>query len=553
MRGFSANNSLFADGVRDDGLVSRDVYNLEQVEVFSGPTGSDVGRTNAAGYINLTTKAPQPLAAYAGTVSYGAGEQVRATVDVNQPVSFGERGTFLGNAAVRVNALWQDGGVAGRDYASRESKSIAPSISFGLDTPTRANVSGYVMRQDNLADYGMPAAASPVGPLTATSVTAASAVDQATYYGSPDYDFDRARQDTVMLRLEHDFRPDVTLRNQTRYNVTERQAVITSIGNAAAYNPATNLVTLSRQANERHNDILSNQTNLSARLSTGRVRHELSAGLEVTSESQFAPGLTGAGTRAPVDLNAPDVFSPVVGMTLVPTGAIAEGSTATVALYVFDAFDLGARVRLNGGLRVEAYDTKSHAVNAAGVVTDLEGSDTLVSGKAGLIYRIADSGNLYVSYGSSVTPPGSANFQLNAGAANQNNPNVDPQKSTNVEVGTKWDLAARRLQVSGAYFRTENTNVIFVVDPTAVPPIFNQDDGQLVKGVVVGLTGRITPRWDVNLGVQYLDSEAGARIRPPTAGDSCWRRKSRATCGRPCDCRATSASAAGCAMSIPRS
>ena len=58
LRGFSANNSLFVDGVRDDGLVSRDVYNLEQVEVFLGPTGTDVGRGTAAGYVNMTTKTP---------------------------------------------------------------------------------------------------------------------------------------------------------------------------------------------------------------------------------------------------------------------------------------------------------------------------------------------------------------------------------------------------------------------------------------------------------------------------------------------------------------
>ncbi len=38
LRGFNAANSLFVDGVRDDGLISRDVYNLEQVEVFMGPT-----------------------------------------------------------------------------------------------------------------------------------------------------------------------------------------------------------------------------------------------------------------------------------------------------------------------------------------------------------------------------------------------------------------------------------------------------------------------------------------------------------------------------------
>ena len=77
-----------------------------------------------------------------------------------------------------------------------------------------------------------------------------------------------------MLRLEHDVTPAVTVRNQTRYNNARAEAVITSIANAAAYNPATNLVTLSRQANERHNDIFSNQTNVSARGSLGATRHE---------------------------------------------------------------------------------------------------------------------------------------------------------------------------------------------------------------------------------------------------------------------------------------
>ena len=65
MRGFNASNSLFVDGVRDDGLISRDVFNLEQVEVFLGPTGSDIGRGTAAGYVNMTTKAP-----HAGTVVF---------------------------------------------------------------------------------------------------------------------------------------------------------------------------------------------------------------------------------------------------------------------------------------------------------------------------------------------------------------------------------------------------------------------------------------------------------------------------------------------------
>ena len=78
LRGFNANNSLFVDGVRDDGLISRDVFNLEQVEVFMGPTGTDVGRGTAAGYVNMQTKTPHAgLRLSRRLYGYGSADQNR--------------------------------------------------------------------------------------------------------------------------------------------------------------------------------------------------------------------------------------------------------------------------------------------------------------------------------------------------------------------------------------------------------------------------------------------------------------------------------------------
>ena len=71
--------------------------------------------------------------------------------------------------------------------------------------------------------------------------------------------------------------------------------------------------------------------------------------------------------------------------------------------------------------------------------------------------------------------------------------------------------------MTGAIFWTENTNVIYVVDGTAIPPIFNQDDGQKVKGSTVGLVGHITPWWDVTMSVLYLDSKVESQ-NPATNG-----------------------------------
>ena len=117
MRGFSAANSIFVDGVRDDGLISRDVYNLEQIEVFSGPTGSDVGRTNAAGYINLDDEDPEPRGYAVRNAQLRlrrTGTRDRRCQSAAEASANAERS--WGNGAVRVNALWQDGGIAGRDY-----------------------------------------------------------------------------------------------------------------------------------------------------------------------------------------------------------------------------------------------------------------------------------------------------------------------------------------------------------------------------------------------------------------------------------------------------
>jgi len=507
MRGFNAANSLFVDNVRDDGLISRDVFNLEQVEVFMGPTGADVGRGTAAGYVNMQTKSPQLPATSGGTLTFGSADQRRVTLDVNQPLSLRQDGGWLSKSAVRLNAMWQDSGVPGRDLVQNSSKAIAPSLAMGLGTPTRIVASGLIMRQSNVPDYGMPGAAWQDSKLAPTTIHAPAPVDQSNYYGSPAYDYDHGTQNNVLARVEHDINPRLTFRNQARYNETHRQAVITSIQNPAAYDPVKNLVTLSRQGNDRENRIFSNQTTLSDQFATGSLRQSATAGVEYIFEEQFAPTLGGVGTRNPVDIFVPNAADPVAGYAVARTGASSKGWTNTVALYAFDTVSLGPRWQLTGGLRAERYDTEFHAVDAGGLTTTRAGANDLIgSGKVGLVFKATESGSVYVSYGTTVTPPGAANFTLSAQANNQNNPNVEPQESANLEAGAKWDFAEGRLLVTGAVFRTVNKNVIYTVDATAVPPIYTQDDGQLVRGMTIGINGRILPRWLVMANFSYLNT-----------------------------------------------
>ena len=218
LRGFNAANSLFVDGVRDDGLISRDVYNLEQIEVFMGPTGSDVGRGTAAGYVNLQSKTPQLGPGASALFSYGNADQKRLTIDLNHALPLGAPGQWLSRSALRLNGLWQESGIPGRDVVTQERRAIAPSLALGLGTPTRVTLAAQVMRQDNVPDYGIPGAAWPDEPLTPTTVQAPRPVDSTNFYGSVGYDYDKASQDSYTARAEHDVNPRLTLRNQTRYN-----------------------------------------------------------------------------------------------------------------------------------------------------------------------------------------------------------------------------------------------------------------------------------------------------------------------------------------------
>jgi catecholate siderophore receptor len=509
MRGFNASNSLFVDNVRDDGLISRDVYNLEQVEVFMGPTGSDVGRGTAAGYVNMQSKTPHLPRANSATLTYGSANQRRGTIDVNQPLASGNPEGWIGRSAVRLNALWQDSGVAGRDEVENETKAFAPSIGLGLGTPTRVIASAQILRQRNLPDYGIPGAAWESSTLAPTTVHAKNPVDQSNYFGSPAYDYDDADQSTVLARVEHDMSSRWTVSNQTRTNRTEREAVISTVQSVASFDPETEMVTVARQGNVRENSITSNQTVLTGQIATGRLEHNIASGLEFARESQFAPALGGVGTRLPVSIYSPNPDDPVAGYALSRTGAFTDGATDTAAVYVFDSVSLGSRIQVNGGLRFEHYETEFRSVDASNAtLVDESGSDGLVSGKAGIVFRARPNGNVYVSYGTTMTPPGAANFTLSGAPANQNNPNVKPQESANFEVGTKWDLAGGRLSVTGAVFHTINRNVLFVVDAAAVPPTYNQDDKQRVDGITIGATGQITPQWHVLASVGYLDTES---------------------------------------------
>src|SRR3954471_8842664 len=109
IRGFDARNDIFIDGVRDSGVSVRENFFTEQVEILRGPASSFAGRGTAGGAINIVTKqATTEKSFYNMDTTFGTDRTKRVVLDVNQVIN--------PTWSVRAGGLFQDAGVAGRDY-----------------------------------------------------------------------------------------------------------------------------------------------------------------------------------------------------------------------------------------------------------------------------------------------------------------------------------------------------------------------------------------------------------------------------------------------------
>lgn len=533
MRGFDTQSSIYVDGIRDLGSISRDTFNTEQVEIAKGPAGVDNGRGASSGYINMSSKAATLDSFTTGSATVGSGSHKRVSADVNQALA-------IDNAAIRVNLLRQDSGVVDRDVVENNTTGIAASLAFGLNTQTRTTLNLLHVQQDNIQDGGLPtvgtegfyssvyAAAFPKG-----DGPAYRKVDVSNFYGSKN-DFDHVVADMLTLRVEHDFADNIKLQNTSRFGVSSQDYVLTGmnalvIPTATKTNQDTWQVTRSRQGKDQQNQILINQTNLNATLQQGTLTHNIASGVEFSFESQlnYTLGLPAGTTQVNANLYNPstaDVFAMPVR-----TGAKTDGNTSTAALYFLDTIDLNPQWQISAGVRAEHYNTDTNLITVQAAATpqtiplgtllgsEARKSDNLLSYKVGANYKPTENGSVYLSYATSQLPPGGTSFSLSTAATNQNNPMLDPQKGSNLELGTKWQLLDKNLFATAAVFETINKNELVRDDVNTYVPLGEKT----VRGVEFALVGSPFANFELNAGLALLNPKItrGARYSTsPTEG-----------------------------------
>ena len=492
LRGFSATSDTTRDGVRDLGWFTRDTFNVQNVEVFFGPSAVLFGRGSTGGAINLATKKPlaesfQEVKLIGGTAPSG-----RLEADVNEAVSE--------NLQLRLNVMGQLAGVAGREVVQRDRAGIAPSARLKLGDKTTLDVDYLYQHEDGVPDYGQ--AYFNGQPLSNTY-----GVPRENFYGL-DADQTLVNAHIATGALEHRFSDAVRVTNTLRFGSVNRFSRPTS-PRFPSSGPGPAPTTIGRQRFETGTDNtnLINQTDLRAELATGPLKHTLNVGLELARETreQLRYNLlvrSVPGNNAPADLLAPNPSDEVAGVTR----ELSNNNTTlqrSAGAYVSDQVELTKYVELLGSLRLDRFNTQyaAHTVATNGAVTDInpKRNDIFANWRAGLVLHPVEATSVYAMYGTSKNP------SAEAGTLANNTVILEPEDNRTYELGAKADLLDERLSLSGAVFRVEKLNAR-TQDP-ANTTVIVLGGKHRVDGFNVGVAGQ-PARW-LNLLANYtfMDSE----------------------------------------------
>ena len=517
INGQSARSDIFRDGLRDPGWYTRDLFPVERVEVYKGPSAFAFGRGATGGAINNVSKLANgsSFAETTATGSTAGGFRVD-----------GDAAGKVGNIAGRVVVMGQDFDTAARDNIYTKRWGVAPSFVVDIDESTKATLAYIYQGEESIPDYGVPwrPAATTNAATGARSGgyngngTAVTPVDvpRSNWYGFTTGDLkDLVQTNTHIVtgKLEHRFNEAFTLTNTTRYLAVDRIArptaprtLNTATGSATipvGYPESS--MTIGRQHFETDTDntLLTNQTDLLAKFNTFGFKHTLSAGMELSRETRWQQRANlcyqAASSGTPVcrtSLWVPDPSAP--DGTFTGYGVPNETTQNTVAVYASDQIKINQYFDLLGALRYDSFKTDYESAP-----TQLSRTDNLLSWRVGGVYHPVPNASIYITHGNSYNP--SAEYG-SLSATGTNSVLLDPEKSVTTEAGVKVDVLNEKLSLTASVFRNDKTNMRVPVDPLSTTIYALQGEAR-IEGVELGAVGKVTDQWNIMVGYSHLRSE----------------------------------------------
>ncbi|MDQ4421595.1 TonB-dependent siderophore receptor [Sphingobium sp. DEHP117] len=477
IRGFSAISDQFVDGFRDDALYFRDLSNIARIEVIKGPAAVLYGRGSSGGLINRVTRKPGENVASV-VLTAGSWDTKRGEFDVGRVISDGAVAFRLTGALERSGSF--------RQYQFLDRETIAPSVLLRPGAQTEILIQADYLRDERVTDFGIPAyQGRPVD------------VAPETYYGAAnakDADTSRSKVSSQAVSLIHHFSDNLTLRNGFRrydYDLDRRNTLPGAVLPVTATRPKP-LVSLNRSNFFRDETGWSNQLELTHLVEVGGTKHTLLYGFEIARQIKRQL-LYSRSAIATVDLYAPVL--PTVPVDLGGSPATDnEGRFKNEGLYLQDMIDFGSGFKALVGIRHDWFEQRTIQHLA---LPNLARRDSEWSPRAGVVFQPDETQSYYASWSKSFQPSGEG-FALAT-----NNAGIEPEKTTNKEVGAKYTFLDGHLNTTISLFELERTGIKSAVPgTTTLIPIGTQR----TRGLELTANLDLPSGWRAVAGYSYLDA-----------------------------------------------
>lgn len=486
IRGFSAVNDIYIDGMKDVGQYNRDLFNNDRVEVLKGGASMLFGRGTTGGVINQVSKQPYLMDQTRLSGTLGFDNYQRITADVNQRIG--------DEAAVRVNAMYTTG-EPGREGPETNRIGVAPSVRWGIGTADEFNLAYYHLDYNDNPDYGF-------------RWRNGRPVDEAAdkWYGL-DQDYQRDSADVGTFSWTHRFDARSQIKTSARYGEYKRDLWASTAGvnsgNGAGQWPLTSPVTdatpMVRGNQTRGGDYQQRfiQSDYTTEQNWFGMTHQIASGIEIGRESDERWGY--AGTLAKP---AATIGNPNTGATVADTRVrnnFNSFDAESFAIYGQDLVEFVPHWKALLGVRWDNFSGRYERTPTAADPNPIyERSDREWSYRTGLIYQPNDVASYYLSYGTAFATSGDL-YQFDARGAN-----TPPEESRNIELGAKWDLFDGNASIATALFRTEKYHERNTDVESASQTNYLLSGKRHTNGIELSVAGRIVEGWEVFANYAFM-------------------------------------------------
>lgn len=457
----SANN-MFKNGFRVSSGSMPEVASLDQVEFLKGSSALLYGNVAPGGILNLVTKSPS--FAQGGAISFQAGsyDYYKPTIDFYGPLSK--------SVAYRFVSSYENS-KSFRDVVARKRIYINPSVLFKLNEKTTIVLQADYLKDNWTPDFGTAAIGQDIVNLPRN-----------TYLGVR-WSNGLTKQATFTNQISHQINAKWKFNANTSYQYYSRFWEGTE-----RIQPSAN-GTLTRPLGKNNTDetILAQQFNWQGKFQTGKIKHQLSTGVDL----EYAKVNVDTYVFNPVTYDVVSIYNPTSyendhGIPSSIQTKIVTTKTKRFGAYLQDLMSLTSKLKVLAGLRWSWQESQATTYNyLANVYTpgndpnpiqDPKRLDKAFSPKIGFVFQPKENMSLFASIANSFTP--------NTGVDIYNN-TLAPSIIDQYEIGIKKGFWNTKLTTNITYYYIVNNNLAQIAELKADGTINTNTNVKALSGQTV--------------------------------------------------------------------